>query len=193
MPRAHPFLSIGVLLFAARALAAPQAVEIDHDAIRATRIVTAVRITERITLDGRLDEPVWQQVAPADDFFQKLPRNGAPARFAYDDDNLYIGVTCFDSDPGKLLIRDLREDFDFGTTDLVQIFLDSVHDRRSGFTFVVNPAGAKRDTQISVNGGGNQDWDGVWDAKVSVADHVCVSRAPRRRNGASTSAAGSCT
>jgi hypothetical protein len=178
MPRAHPFLSIGVLLFAARALAAPQAVEIDHDAIRATRIVTAVRITERITLDGRLDEPVWQQVAPADDFFQKLPRNGAPAterteaRFAYDDDNLYIGVTCFDSDPGKLLIRDLREDFDFGTTDLVQIFLDSVHDRRSGFTFVVNPAGAKRDTQISVNGGGNQDWDGVWDAKVSVADHV---------------------
>ena len=53
-----------------------------------------------------------------------------------------------------MLIKDLREDFDFGRTDLVQIFIDSLHDRRSGFTFVVNPAGAKRDTQVSTNGGG---------------------------------------
>jgi hypothetical protein len=155
-----------------------QAVQIDHDAIRATRIITAVKITEKITLDGRLDEPVWTDAPIAGDFFQKSPRNGAPsgerteARFAYDADNLYIGVICYDSEPDKRLIRDVREDFDYINTDLLQIFIDSLHDRRSGFTFVVNPAGAKRDTQVSTMGGGNQDWDGVWDAKVSIADHA---------------------
>ena len=156
--------------------ASAQAVEIDHDAIRATRVVTAVRISEEITIDGRLEEAAWKRAVPASGFFQKLPNNGAPAsertevRFIYDDDNLYVGVVCFDSAPDRILIRDLREDFDFGSTDLVQIFLDSLRDRRSGFTFVVNPAGAKRDSQVSINGGGNQDWDGVWDAKVSYAE-----------------------
>ena len=150
-----------------------QSREIDHAAIRATRIVTAIRITETITLEGRLDEPAWKRAVPATDFFQKLPDNGAPAsertevRFLYDDDNLYIGAICFDSDLARELIKDLKEDFDFSTTDLLQVLIDSLHDRRSGFTFVVNPAGARRDTQVSTNGSANQDWDGVWDAKVS--------------------------
>ena len=159
-------------------MAQAQTATIDHDAIRATRIATAIKIMEKITLDGHLDEQAWKEAPVASDFFQKLPRNGMPAsertetRFAYDENNLYIGVICFDTEPEKRLIKDLREDFDFGTTDLVQIFIDSLHDRRSGFTFVVNPAGAKRDSQVSTNGGANQDWDGVWDAKVSTGDHV---------------------
>jgi hypothetical protein len=178
MPRRHPFLFIGFLLFAIPAVALAQAVEIDHDAIRASRIVNAVRIAEAITLDGRLDEPVWMQAPPADDFLQKLPRNGAPAtektvaRFAYNDDNLYIGVVCLEAEPDKILIKDLKEDFDFMSTDLVQIFIDSLHDRRTGFTFVVNAGGARRDSQVSISGGANQDWDGVWDAKVSHGEGV---------------------
>jgi hypothetical protein len=169
-------LCVLVICLAAAVPGSAQSVEIDHEAIRTTRIITAVKITEGITLDGRLDEPIWAQAPVAGDFFQKLPSNGAPAserteaRFVYDDDNLYIGVVCYDSQPDKLLIKDLREDFDFGTTDLLQIFIDSIHDRRSGFTFVVNPAGARRDSQVSTSGGANQDWDGVWDAKVSTGD-----------------------
>lgn len=153
--------------------AAAQPRTIDYEAVRATRVVTALRTAEAIVLDGRLDEEGWKRAEPATDFLQKLPNNGAPAserteaRFLYDDDNLYIGVICFEAEPDKVLIKDLREDFDFGTTDLVQVMIDSLHDRRSGFTFVVNPGGARRDTQVSTNGATNQDWDGVWDAKVS--------------------------
>ena len=91
--------------------ASAQAVQIDHDAIRATRIVTAVRVTEAIAVDGRLSEPAWEQAVPAADFIQKFPNNGAPStertevRFLYDDDNLYVGVICFDSEPDKLSSR----------------------------------------------------------------------------------------
>ena len=159
-------------------MAFAQSVQIDHEAIRATRVAMAVRITEKITLDGHLDERVWKEAPPATDFYQKLPRNGAPAterteaRFAYGDDNLYVGVICAESEPDKVVIKDLKEDFDFSNTDLVQIFIDSLHDKRSGFTFVVNAAGARRDSQVSISGGVNQDWDGVWDAKVSQGDHA---------------------
>jgi hypothetical protein len=106
----RPLFGTLAICVAAAGTAFRQAVEIDHDAIRATRIVTAVRLTEQITLDGRLDEPVWLQAPAADDFLQKLPRNGAPAtektvaRFAYDEDNLYIGVWCAEAEPDKILI-----------------------------------------------------------------------------------------
>ena len=82
---------------AAVAPAAAQPVQINHDAIRATRIVTAVRINEAITLDGRLDERAWERAVPAGDFYQKFPNNGAKStertevRFLYDDENLYVG------------------------------------------------------------------------------------------------------
>ena len=178
MPRGIPSILTGFVCTVLAVPAYAQAVVIDHDAIRASRIVTAVRITEQITLDGRLDEPVWMQAPAADDFLQKLPRNGAPAtektvaRFAFDEDNLYIGVWCDEAEPDKILIKDLKEDFDFMSTDLVQIFIDSLHDRRTGFTFVVNAAGARRDSQVSISGSANQDWDGVWDAKVTHGDGV---------------------
>jgi hypothetical protein len=174
MPRRIHIVLVGFVCTAGAVPAWAQGLtEAQFESIRLSKVVTAVRLNEAITFDGRLDEPVWQQAEPATDFFQKLPNNGAPSsqrtevRFAYDDDNLYVGATCFESEMDRLMIRDLREDFDFGRTDLVQLLIDSLHDGRSGFTFVVNAAGARRDTQVSNNGTTNQDWDGVWDAKVS--------------------------
>src|SRR5262249_14666252 len=46
----------------------------------------------------------------------------------------------------------------------------SLHDRRSAFQFGTNPAGAKRDSQVTNNSQFNNDWDGVWDVKVSMND-----------------------
>lgn len=104
-----------LILFVATGRGSAQSVDIDFDAIRLSRVVTAVRITEPITLDGRLEEAVWKQATPATDFFQRLSHNGAPslerteARFLYDAENLYVGVSCFDSDPARLLIRDQQQ------------------------------------------------------------------------------------
>jgi hypothetical protein len=171
MPR--PLFGALAIGLAAAGTASGQAVPIDHDAIRATRIVTAVRVTETIAVDGWLTEPAWEQAVPATDFIQKFPNNGAPStertevRFLYDDDNLYVGVVCFDSEPDRLVIKDLREDFELNATDAVQIVIDSLHDRRSAFVFSANAAGARRDSQVSNVDRINQDWDAVWDAKTS--------------------------
>src|ERR671924_452898 len=56
------------------------AVALDYEAIRLERIATVIRIHEKITLDGRLDEPAWSQAIPAADFLQWSPRHGEPAQ-----------------------------------------------------------------------------------------------------------------
>ena len=98
------FIRVTALLVLANAVLLSQTPTIDYEGIRQTKIVTALRINEKITVDGRLEEPAWQQALPAGDFIEQRPRTGQPAsertevRFLYDDDNLYVGAICFDSD-----------------------------------------------------------------------------------------------
>src|SRR5881396_3011143 len=154
---------------------------IDYETAYLDKIVTALRITEPITLDGRLEEPLWHLAIPAADFIQSQPFAGQPSReqtevrFLYDDNHLYIGVICFDSEARKMVVNDLREDFNFAGTDGISVIIDSLHDRRSGFQFGTNPAGARRDSQISNDGTYGDDWDGAWDVKVTRNDEGWIA------------------
>ena len=117
---------------------------------------------------------------PATDFYQwarpGLPAtNKTEARFLYDDENLYVGVNMWDKDIEHRVVNELKEDYKFRDTDGVSIILDTLNDNRSGFIFGTNPAGARRDGQVSNDGGLNQDWDGVWDVKVSVDERGWIA------------------
>lgn len=68
----------------------------------------------------------------------------------------------------------VQRDFPTFESDGVTLVFDSLHDRRSGFSFTINAAGAKRDQQLSNDGQGNLDWDGVWDVKTSRNDEGWV-------------------
>ena len=146
----------------------------DLETIRQSKVATAIRTTGPITLDGRLDEAIWRTVPPATGFIQLRPDNGAPAReqtevrIVYDDENIYIGVICFDSDPAGITLNSVQRDFPTFESDGVTVVFDSLRDRRSGFSFTTNAAGAKRDQQLSNDGQGNLDWDGAWDAKATT-------------------------
>src|SRR5262245_8113661 len=75
---------------AARNGNASPSVTIDYEAARLTRVVSAIRVTGKMSVDGHLEEPEWKQVAPAADFTTLLPRPGDPSaeqtevRFLYD-------------------------------------------------------------------------------------------------------------
>ncbi len=153
---------------------------IDYETIPLEKIVTAVRSTDQMVLDGRLDEPIWEAATPATGFYTLRPRPGEPSeaqtevRIVYDDDNLYVGFISFDSDPTDNVVV-LREDFTSRETDGVSMVIDSLHDRRSAYQFGTNPAGAKRESHITNNGQYNNDWDSVWDVKVSVNDESWIA------------------
>jgi hypothetical protein len=164
-----------LLLLAAHAFS-QQPAAIDFEAIRLTKIATALRVAEEISVDGRLSESAWRLAAPLSGFLQRLPQNGAPVledndvRIVYDDDNLYVGWLAYDAEVESIGVQEMREDFNFQENESLSVVIDGLHDRRSGFVFATNPQGAKRDAQLSNDGQSNPDWDGVWDVKVSRND-----------------------
>ena len=145
------------------------------------------RVEDAPSIDGRLDEAVWQTAAIIDTFTQQEPAEGEPAsertvvRLLYDARALYIGVEAFDSRPGGVIATEMRRDsprlFD---EDNFQFILDTFQDRRSGYMFVVSPLGAKLEQQVAEEGEGgwrgnnspnvNVNWDGVWEARARRTD-----------------------
>ncbi|MBI4481871.1 MAG: carbohydrate binding family 9 domain-containing protein [Acidobacteria bacterium] len=143
-----------------------------------TKIVTAIPTEEKIEIDGELKEATWQKASPGADFIQNEPYPGKPStektevRVLYDADNLYVGALCFDSEPGKLKISDLKRDFEIEETDVFGLILDTFHDRRNGFAFFTNPMGAKRELQSIDDGRDlNLNWEGIWYVKTKLYDY----------------------
>ncbi len=154
---------------------------------------TAVASEDAPLLDGLvLGDPAWDGAAPATGFRQTQPIEGAPAsertevRVVFTESTLYIGVVCYDTDPGSIAIADSRRDASLDDGDSVQFILDTFLDRQSGFVFGTSPAGQEYDGQVvnagegrlgrstttsSGSGAGfNGNWDGVWDVRTSVTD-----------------------
>ena len=69
-----------------------------------------------------------------------------------------------DSIVGLLSRRD-----NFGPpSDLIQLYIDSYHDGRNGYEFVINPAGVKADFLLFDDDRFDLSWDGIWDVATQV-------------------------
>lgn len=142
----------------------------------APHTVEAVRLPEgaRISLDGRLDEPVWRRIPPATGFIQRDPdigeptRNETEARFCYDTENLYVGVRCFDSEPDRVVKRLSRNERAMYSGDTFAIFLDPRHDHRTGVKFGSNPSGMREDSIRYNDYLRDNSWDGFWWVEARV-------------------------
>jgi len=143
--------------------------------------VHAVRLGEAdtIVVDGAPDEAVWKTAIPATNFRQRDPDNGQPAsertevRVVFDQDRIILGVTCFDSEPDRLLGNQMQRDQPFSADDRFMWAIDPFLDGRSGYFFEINPSGAMGDGLITGPTGGsgfggqmNKSWDGIWIARV---------------------------
>ena len=135
--------------------------------------VTATRADRPPVIDGRDDDAVWKQAAPITSFQEWRPSEGGPpklpteAKVAYDAANLYVFVRAFDPHPDSIITVLARRDY-FTPSDMIWLFLDSYHDRRTGFEFGVNPSGVKLDAQIFNDGNEDFAWDAVWDVATRV-------------------------
>ena len=141
------------------------------------RTMTALRMgdDERIVVDGRLDEPVWDRAVPATDFLQQDPENGAPpterteVRIVYTRTALYMGVICFDDEPGRLLRYQRRRDEFLSSDDRLMWVIDPFLTAQNGYFFETNPSGLMGDSLLSP-AGGNRQWDGIWTLRVQRSD-----------------------
>jgi hypothetical protein len=152
----------------------------------------AVRISDPPKIDGLLSDPAWQSAPPVTGFLMVEPRPGeepserTEVRVVYDDHNLYIGVYCYDSEPGRIAANTMAHDSGgsqsssggayYGhhgsptaSDDIVRVLLDPFQDKRNAYVFFVNPRGA-RGEGLAYAGDSSLNWDGIWEAKSRILE-----------------------
>jgi hypothetical protein len=136
--------------------------------------VRAMRRETPITLDGRLDEPIWAQAQVATDFRQAQPNPGQAStqrteiRVLFDEDAIYLGARMFD-DQGRAGVRTqlVRRDNQGENSDLIEFIFDTYHNHLGRTIFSVNPSGVKSDAgQAAENA--DPSWDPVWQVKTEI-------------------------
>jgi hypothetical protein len=146
--------------------------------------VRAVRVNEPLRIDGRLDEELYR-AEPISNFIQVEPTEGAPATektevwLAFDDDNLYVVFRCWESQPDRVVAKEMRRDHTniWNGDDIVAFHLDTFHDRRNGFEFTLNSIGGRQDAQTANERQWNGDWNTVWDYSVGTFDQGWIVEA----------------
>ena len=158
------------------------------------RRAVASRVDQPPAVDGNvLGDDAWANVAPATGFIQSAPDEGEPAsertevRVVFTEDTIYVGVVCYDGDPGSIIVSDSRRDSSLTNSDSFQLILDTFLDQQNGFVFGTSPSGQEYDGQLvnegqggsgmgrggqtrGAGGGFNLNWDGVWQVRTSISD-----------------------
>ena len=151
-------------LLLAVVLAAPASQGLpDSTRLRSTRAAAAPRI------DGELDDAAWRDAVPLDRFTQRDPDEGAPAtertevRVVHTDDAIHVAIRAFDATPSGIVAPLARRDAPL-QSDRVGVMIDSWHDRRTAFEFMVTPAGVQSDTYWYDDSQRDPSWDATWES-----------------------------
>ena len=144
------------------------------------RIIGATRISEKIRVDGSLDEKVWLEAEPFEGkFYQIEPDNGAESAYiskvhvVYDNRAIYVGAILYDPDP-KTIPQELgeRDDFDLNV-DAFAFNIDTYNQGQNGFSYIVTAAGVQGDATITSRNF-DTDWNSVWNSEVTITDEGWV-------------------
>jgi hypothetical protein len=135
----------------------------------------ATRLTSPLSLDGSLDEAIYKEVQAIDHFVQQEPDEGASATektlvwLFFDDDNFYVSVRSFDTQPDRLVANELRRDnFNIYNNDNITISIDPLYTRRSGVFFQTNALSAQRDQEVQDERSNNNDWNTIWRTRSRI-------------------------
>jgi hypothetical protein len=141
-------------------------------------------ISEPISLDGSLDENVWQTAESATEFYQYFPTDSILAnqqsdiKMLYDDTTLYVGITVYTAG-NDYVVPSLQRDFRAGGSDNITLMFDTFNDGTNAFLFGTNPLGVRREALVSNGGttlsGFTTSWDVKWKGETKIYDNYYVS------------------
>lgn len=137
--------------------------------------VKAYKIPGEIKFDGKLTDSVWMKVSHISNFtqrdlnFGKAVTERTEVAVIYNNNKLFFGIWCY-QDMSTVVAKYMQTDYDYETDDNFQILISPFNDNRNGYLFVINPNGARADVQVYGGEDGNEDWNGVWDAKTTITN-----------------------
>ena len=143
---------------------------------RGAPVVHATFVEAGPKIDGDLSDDVWQKALPAGEMFQIFPGDKVPAseatefRVLYDESNLYIGIWSFHKNLEEIT-DNAGNEADAFEDDWVGVVLDTFHDKRNSYAFLVTPNSLRVEMLSSDNGRNqNLNWETVWTARCGIHD-----------------------
>ena len=112
------------------------------------------------SIDGRLDDAVWQDAALITDFIQRQPEDGAPATertevyIAYDSGNIYMGFYAHYDDPSQMRANRTDRDQAHQRDDIFSVYFDPFLDQQRAYVFSINGYGVQNDSILGSRGNG---------------------------------------
>ena len=154
---------------------------------RQSPTLPAVRCDKPPALDGNLNDPAWKTAPVAapfiDPYTGEPPPDQTEVRIVYDDQAVYVAFLCHDSQPNKIVGREITPDAQFNGEDTVTFDIDPFHTRHgdSISSFTVNAI----NTRAELLAGGRAakvEWRGLWESVTRrIADGwICEMKIPWR-------------
>ncbi len=144
-----------------------------------TSIKKVVKITDKVVIDGLVNEPFWETIEPLHST-QKVPNAGdeptqkTEIRIAYDEKYLYLSGRLFDNEPNKINTNTKRRDDFTENTEWCGLLIDTYNDRENALAFFVTPTGARLDMALSNDIVGpnafNLSWNTFWDGASKITE-----------------------
>ncbi|MGB9597131.1 MAG: POTRA domain-containing protein, partial [Candidatus Poribacteria bacterium] len=105
-------------------------------------------------IDGHLDDGSWKNASKIEDFVWAdgigKPFESTEAYLLWDDQNLYIGIRCFESNMSQIKITHIERDEWLWEDDNIQLLIDPTPNNSSDYYhIIVNPIGVVFDQEIS--------------------------------------------
>jgi hypothetical protein len=140
----------------------------------------AVRTTDKPKIDGALDDPCWQNAAPAKDLVQFEPYNGGMPTYptiikiVYDDNAIYIGAMMYDPEPEKIMRELGQRDDDELNSDSFVALISPYNDGLNSLDFMLYASGVQKDVK-EFSDGEDESWDAVWKSEAKIMDEGWVA------------------
>ena len=125
-----------------------------------------------ITVDGKVDEAIWQTISYYDNMIVSVPNKGTPGEYATQirmlatEKGLYVSSVM--SQPKETLVKRFSTRDDFIDRDTFGITLDLSGEGLVGYWFIVALGNSLMDGKVLPERNYQRDWDGPWIGKSAA-------------------------
>ena len=131
-------------------------------------------IDTKITIDGKFNEPVWDQLPKHTNFYNYLPtdvglaENQTEVKLFHNGEYLYVSATYHDS-TSRTQVGTLKRDVSIAFSDAFIMILDTQNQQQNGYFFAVNSLGNQTDGLVGRNNENYNlsfSWNAIWQSKA---------------------------
>jgi len=141
------------------------------------KILKSNRSNSKITIDGLIDETIWQDLQVATNFTMLSPGNGlkppkdykTEVQITYDDMAIYIAAKLYYKNEKEIKKEFSSRDDIYVEADVFSFAVNTYNDGVNEVKFHVTAAGIQADSKTSkANGSDDFSWNAVWESAVKI-------------------------